>query len=265
MLNMTLPSLDHEKIVAWCTSFNLGKIDVEVVAETASTNSDLMARIANLTRPLLLVADNQTAGRGRLGRAWVSAQRSGLLFSLAWRFGPDTGLSGLSLAIGVALAQILDTLGVKVQLKWPNDLLKEGNKLAGILIESAHTQDRHIGVVIGVGLNLIIPPSLEMQLKHPIADARWLAQMDRHQLLVTLVHAIINALILFESAGLTPFVEAWNQYHAYAHQQVGVYHNGVLIKEGVALGINHLGHLSIQNHNGHIDAILAGEVSLRLL
>ena len=110
---------------------NVG-VDVEVVEETGSTNADLLKRAAALSAPLLLVARNQTAGRGRAGRSWLSSSEGSLTFSLAWRFdGGLPRLTGLPLAVGVALAETLERLGVQVGLKWPNDVLRDGDKLAG--------------------------------------------------------------------------------------------------------------------------------------
>ena len=113
----------------------------DFVAETGSTNADLLARAAastsGLDGPVLLLAGSQTAGRGRAGRSWQSAPDASLTFSLAWKF--DRALPqlvGLPLAVGVAIAEALHACGLDARLKWPNDVLLDGRKLAGILIET---------------------------------------------------------------------------------------------------------------------------------
>src|SRR5471032_3165365 len=127
-------------------------VAVEVVAETGSTNADLLGRINSLRCPVLLIADRQTAGRGRAGRTWLSTPGATLTFSLAWRFkGPLHHMAGLPLAVGVALAETMAALSVPVQLKWPNDLLRDGKKLAGILVETQLARDGAIWAVTGVG------------------------------------------------------------------------------------------------------------------
>src|SRR3954471_1030166 len=129
-------ALSAQRLAALCRPA-AQQVAIEVVAETGSTNADLLARIDGLVTPVLLVAEWQTAGRGRAGRNWQSEAGTGLTFSLAWKFQrPLAELTGLPLAVGVALAEVLALFQVPVQLKWPNDVLKDGGKLAGVLIET---------------------------------------------------------------------------------------------------------------------------------
>ena len=164
---MTAPStlVSGAAISALCAT-SASHVIIEAVGETGSTNADLLARLDRLSGPLLRVADNQTAGRGRAGRSWLSEPGAALMFSLAWRFqGPLHRMSGLPMAVGVALAETITSLGVPVQIKWPNDLLRDGSKLAGILVETqADRTDGTIWAVIGVGLNLLMPDHLEQQI-----------------------------------------------------------------------------------------------------
>ena len=140
-----------------------GRFDVDALAECDSTSSELLRR-ADKGAPAgtVIVADRQSAGRGRRGRSWLSAPEASLTFSLLWRFSGAPGqLAGLSLAIGVALANGLEKLGASgIRLKWPNDVLLECNgdfaKLAGILIELASDR-RGTQAIIGIGLNLQPP------------------------------------------------------------------------------------------------------------
>jgi BirA family biotin operon repressor/biotin-[acetyl-CoA-carboxylase] ligase len=239
-------------------------IEVEVVAETGSTNADLLARAPSLQGPLLLLAEHQTAGRGRAGRSWLSAPGGALTFSLAWHF--DGGLArmaGLPLAVGVALAETLAGLGVQVGLKWPNDLLKDGNKLAGILIETQGTPGGGAWAVIGVGLNLLMPDQLEAQIGRAAAAVPWLARMDRDALVAALLDGLAQALHQFARAGFGPFAGRWNRLHAWQGIAVTVLDRGAVLHEGLAAGVDDAGRLLLDTADGRV-AVVAGDVSLRV-
>lgn len=245
-------------------SANLAQIlALEVVSQTASTNSDLLARCATLAKPTMLVAETQTAGRGRAGRSWLSEPGSSLTFSIAWPFAQSPqALLGLPLAVGVALAQALQSMQVAVELKWPNDVLKNGKKLAGVLVETA-THGELTWAVTGVGLNLLMPAELEAQIGHSVADATWLAQMDRNSLLAVLLHHLTDCLQKFSVEGLTPFAAPWNALHAYAGQRVNILDQGKIIHQGIALGVNSQGCLLLQDEKGVSFPVMVGDVSLR--
>jgi BirA family biotin operon repressor/biotin-[acetyl-CoA-carboxylase] ligase len=237
---------------------------VEVVEETGSTNADLLARAATLGGPLLLVARNQTAGRGRAGRSWLSSSEGSLTFSLAWRFqGGLARLTGLPLAIGVALAETLERLGVQVGLKWPNDVLRDGDKLAGILIETQAAPGGGVWAVIGIGLNLVMPDELEAQIGRSVASLPWLARMDRDALLAALLDGLAGALREFERDGFAAFSARWNLRHAWQGETVTVLDGGAVLHEGSAAGVDDAGRLLLDTPEGRI-AVLAGDVSLRV-
>ncbi|WP_323143222.1 biotin--[acetyl-CoA-carboxylase] ligase [Massilia phyllosphaerae] len=238
-------------------------VAVEVVAETGSTNADLLARAATLSAPLLLIAEHQTAGRGRAGRSWLSAPGHSLTFSLAWRFeGGLPALTGLPLAVGTALAETLGRLGQPVQLKWPNDLLKDGDKLAGILVE---TQAAAAGTwaIVGIGLNLAMPDELEARIGRPVAAVPWLARMDRDALMAALLDGLAQALQAFAATGFAAFSARWNLLHAYQGQPVTIVDRGEVLHEGLAAGVDDGGRLLLDTEAGRI-AIVAGDVSLRV-
>jgi len=237
---------------------------IEVVAQTGSTNADLLARATQLAGPTLLAAEHQTAGRGRAGRSWLSAADGSLTFSLAWKFdGPLQRLAGLPLAVGVALAETLAALGLQVRLKWPNDLLKDGDKLAGILIETQAAADGATWAVIGIGLNLRMPDELEARIGRTVAAAPWLAQMDRNALMAALADGLADALRSFEHAGFGAFSARWNRLHAYQGDTVSIIDRGALLYQGVAAGVDDSGRLLLDTAAGRI-AVLAGDVSLRV-
>ncbi len=235
---------------------------IEVVAETGSTNADLLARAATLAGPTMLIAEHQSAGRGRAGRSWLSEAGKSLTFSLAWKFdGPLTRLLGLPLAVGVALAEALDAQNVPVQLKWPNDVERDGAKLAGILIETAAASGA-TWAVIGIGLNLVMPDELEQRIGRPVASAPWLARMDRDVLMAALLDSLWDTLRTFEQQGFAAFSARWNARHAYQGQRVTISDRGATQREGFALGVDDNGCLLL-DCDGERVTIVAGDVSLR--
>ncbi len=239
-------------------------VAVEVVAETGSTNADLLARAPLLSAPLLLVAEHQTAGRGRAGRSWLSSRGHALTFSLAWKFGGGLhGLTGLPLAIGAALAETLGRLGQPVQLKWPNDVLKDGDKLAGILVETTPAPDGAVWAVIGIGLNLVMPDELEQQIGRSVAAVPWLARMERDILLAAILDGLAEALRLFERTGFAAFSARWNLLHGWQGRTVVILDRGEVLHEGVAAGVDDAGRLLLDTDGGRIP-IVAGDVSLRI-
>ena len=203
------PSLGTCRIDAAQLELLLGplrdRFTVEALPECDSTSSRLLER-ARQAAPsgLLLVADRQTAGRGRRGRSWLSTAEGSLTFSLLWRFECSVAqLAGLSLAVGVGVARALEVSGVRgVGLKWPNDILLDGGKLGGILIE-LEAAPRGMLAVIGVGLNLQLPAASAEELLHPPAAlAQALSPVpDRHQLLAQLLIDLAAVLDRFAAGG----------------------------------------------------------------
>jgi len=239
-------------------------VAVEVVAQTGSTNADLLARASTLAAPLLLVAEHQSAGRGRAGRSWLSSPEGSLTFSLAWRFdGGPQALLGLPLAVGVALADTLGTLGQQVQLKWPNDVLKDGDKLAGILIETQSAPGGGTWCVIGIGLNLLMPDEMEAQLGRSAAGMPWLARMDRDALMAALLDGLADCLREFTASGFAAFSARWNLRHAWQGETVVLLDGGVVRHEGRAAGVDDSGRLLLDTDEGRI-TVMAGDVSLRV-
>jgi BirA family biotin operon repressor/biotin-[acetyl-CoA-carboxylase] ligase len=257
-------TLSRQRIAALCGPI-AQQLAIEVVAETGSTNADLLARVDSLPGPTLLVAETQTAGRGRAGRMWHSAPGASLTFSLAWNFRqPLHALVGLPLAVGVVIAEVLARFGVEGKLKWPNDVLRDGNKLCGILIETASGKGMaadQVWAVIGIGLNMAIPESLAAKIGAPAADVSQ-PDLEREVVLAALLRDLAQALALFESDSFKPFMARWNALHAYAGKSVAILERDRILHEGIAVGVDQIGRLVLDTHAGRI-AIMAGDVSLR--
>ncbi len=259
------PSLCAEAITASApTAASL--VAIEVVRQTASTNADLLARVSQLAQPTLLAAESQTAGRGRAGRAWLSPAGDSLTFSLAWPLWRHMReLAGLPLTVGVALAETLAAQGVPARLKWPNDLLLDGAKLGGILIETAYGKSgagQPVWAVIGIGLNLALPEDLQQQIGRPAAALPAHAVPDRNRLLGLLLEGLAAALRQFEREGFAAFMARWNDLHDWSGQAVHILDHGRVVMEGLAAGVDAQGQLLLDTAGGRVP-VLAGDVSLR--
>ena len=241
-------------------------LPVQVLERCASTNSELLSTDASRS-PALLVANEQTAGRGRRGRRWHASPGAALMFSLRWEFDGDTGrLRGLSLAAGVSIATTLKSLGAHgVALKWPNDLLvapgnPDGAKLGGILIETRSLGGR-IAAVIGVGLNCRRMPGLEARLKRKVAALEDLIDPmpSRNELAIHVVAGLARTMRLFGAAGFDAFRADWESLHAYQGAPLRVRTSDGRVVAGVARGIGPDGSLLLHNRRG-VQSIHSGTV-----
>jgi BirA family transcriptional regulator, biotin operon repressor / biotin---[acetyl-CoA-carboxylase] ligase len=235
---------------------------VEILPEVASTNTELMRR-ARLGRadPMLLVAERQTAGRGRLGRSWSShgdgqalEPHASLTFSLGLQLAP-LNWSGLSLAVGLAVAH---SLHPDVQLKWPNDLWVAGRKLGGILIETVAVEDVRYAV-IGIGLNIQLPT--EQDLRTPAAAlCELLPEVNAAQALERIALPLVQTVLRFASEGFAPLRNAYRARDLLLGREV-LCTDGT---EGVAQGVDGDGALLLQTAQG-MKKISSAEVSVRPL
>jgi len=245
-------------------------LDVQVVERCASTNSVLLAR-ARTAAPALLVANEQTAGRGQRGRRWHASPGTALMFSLRWEFDGDAGrLRGLSLAAGVSIARTLRALGAgAVALKWPNDLLacvgQDGAKLGGILIETRSDAGR-VSAVIGAGLNCRRTAGLEEKLGRKVAALEDSIEPmpSRNELAIGVVRELARAMRLFGQAGLEPFRADWQAMHAHQGVRLRVRTGAGRIVSGIAEGIAEDGGLLLRNRRGvhsiHSGTVMRGTV-----
>jgi len=259
----SLPSpiqlLDEAQIFSFLPE---GRVSVLPVID--STNQYLLDRIATLSSGDACVAEYQQAGRGRRGRKWFSPFGSNLYLSMYWKLeqGPAAAM-GLSLVIGIIMAEVLQKLGAAdVRVKWPNDLYLKDRKLAGILVELTGKTGDAAHLVIGAGINL--------RMREPSADSidqGWInlqeagVNIDRNQLTATLLTELRLALRQFEIDGLAPFISRWRSLDNFIDRPVKL-----LIGEqeihGIERGIDQQGALLLEQ-DGVIKPYIGGEISLR--
>lgn len=231
---------------------------IDVFEKIDSTNTYLMQQ-AKKEAPVgsVCIAEVQTAGRGRRGRVWDSP--SGNIYcSLLWSFQPQPpALPSLSIAIAVMIARVLKSYGVQngLELKWPNDILFSGRKLAGILIEIVKDK-----LIIGFGINIIRTEeqdriSLEELLGQPVA---------RHYLIGMVLDELIRALPFFQRGGLNSFIREWQALDVLQGKKMTVQAPQYQLI-GVAQGINERGELQVKALTGELHVFSVGEISCRVL
>ncbi len=205
----------------------------------------------------ICLTERQISGKGRRGKSWLAPASSSVLLSMGWDL-QESNSQGLSLVSGLAVVQSLQELGVKgAQLKWPNDVIADGKKLGGILIEIFGSN-----CVIGVGINVNMPPSVEMHIGQPWTDLYSLGfRIDRDQLVAAIVLNHEQFLSYYGIHGFASFVERWNALHAYQNQVVDVVSAGNCWS-GTALGIDQEGAFLVES-GGLVKRIISGEVSIR--
>lgn len=236
----------------------------QVAWEIDSTNAELLRRPAG-TGVQALLAERQTAGRGRRGRPWVSPLAAHLYLSLQRRFdGGVASLSGLSIAVGVAVAEALRAQGfTAVGLKWPNDVIADGRKLGGILIEFGGEDGGFVRAVIGIGINVRMPATAAAGIDQPWIDLATLAPdlPSRNAIAGGVLGALLAALREFAADGLSPFLPRWRALDACAGKPIDVI-AGDRRTSGIALGIDGGGALRVRHSDGE-HRYHSAEVSMR--
>lgn len=242
--------------------------DIEIHYETDSTNGALLARAARLPSGIACLAESQRRGRGRQGRPWLSPCARNLYLSLLWRFptGPDT-LGGLSLAAGLAVLAALDAIGVRdAGIKWPNDIVHDGAKLAGVLIELSGESGGAACVVIGVGINVDMPLALAREhIDQPWTDLRTAigAAPSRNRLAAAVLRHLVATIERFEAEGFAPLLDTWRARDLLAGRVVRV-RNGDAVLDGIARGVDPGGALLVERAGGLVRCH-AGDVQVRAL
>jgi BirA family biotin operon repressor/biotin-[acetyl-CoA-carboxylase] ligase len=239
--------------------------ELTIVHEIESTNRFLLQQAASvIPSGTVCLAEYQSAGRGRRGRQWQSPYGSSMALSLLWRFQEGTSrLAGLSLAVAVALMRMLEEQGLTgAGIKWPNDILFEGHKLAGILLDVAGESNGPCYVVIGVGVNCRLSAQQAAMIDQPWTDL-WQAgiHVGRNHLTGRLLHHLLLALNLYQHEGLDAFRQSWQKWDLTRDKAVAIHH-GDEVRHGIARGIDENGLLRVEHREG-VRNYASGEVSLR--
>ena len=230
-----------------------------------STNSELLRRDTPAHGLAVLLAERQTGGRGRRGKHWASPLAAHLYLSVSRQFGGGLArLGGLSLVAGIAAAEALHALGYTgVRLKWPNDLLLEGRKLGGLLVEGGGEHAGPVRAVIGLGLNVRMPESAAAMIDQPWIDLDQAspATPSRNRIAAALLSQLVPALDQFDLEGLAPFHARYARLDALAGQNVSVLLGDETL-QGIANGLAEDGALRVRTGDSE-RRFHAGEVSVR--
>jgi len=246
----------------------LQQAPVWVQSVTDSTNSQLMQKLKDGVVPekgSVLVAEAQTAGRGRRGKQWFSPFGCNLYFSMYWQL--EQGIQaamGLSLVVGLAVAKVLQQQWqLPVRLKWPNDLYIEHKKLGGILVELAGQTHAQCDVVIGLGLNIRMPDQTDKAVDQPWADLTSALgkAVDRNLLVALLQHQLVLDLQHFSQQGFASYAQEFNLLDQFAGEQVTL-SSGSQTMTGLCAGVDAQGGL-VLDINGQKQSFYGGELSLR--
>ncbi len=232
---------------------------ISVVAETDSSNSALKRLAPEQQHAHALLAEGQTGGRGRRQRSWYSPPGCNVYLSLGWRFDRCPGwLSTLPLMTAVCICRALAQTGIRTcGIKWPNDILVNGAKLAGILIEVEAAGDGAARAVIGVGVNVFMPAAGETgRAAGAVIDRPWtdvssqipagVSEPSRNRIAALLLEQLLDGIGEFEVAGFQPFAGDWHELDLLVGRQVMIEHNGKQTS-GVARGIDSDGGLVLES------------------
>lgn len=257
-----LELLDPQKILDLVGESNASKLQVMSVID--STNTYVKDRLHELPQGFVCLAEAQTHGRGRRGKTWVSPFGSSIYMSMAWTFkGGYQSMAGLSLLVGIAINRSLKKVGVNdCKLKWPNDVYHNFKKLAGILVEVEGQVGSDASAVIGIGINIDLPNTID-DIDQPFIDLASITntKVDRNQLVALIIMTLTGMLEEFEVKGLAPFLAEWKDadlfYNEYVYLESG--NNRI---HGMSKGINEGGALLLENA-GRVTPHHGGEISVR--
>lgn len=239
--------------------------NIEIMLSAGSTNQCVKDDMSKSKAPIICLAEMQQDGRGRRGKQWVSPFAVNIYFSMGWRFNQlEASLDGLSLCVGLALVRATKSMGIDgLSLKWPNDLMFEGKKVAGVLIEIVGELSGPVQVVIGVGVNVAMTSAQGRDI-----DQSWTTLSDiagrkisRNVMTAHIINHLSDVLPQFERGGFMVFQDEWSKYDALKGLAIEV---DMISKKinGVACGVDVSGELLMKT-NGGVKQIRGGEISVR--
>jgi BirA family transcriptional regulator, biotin operon repressor / biotin---[acetyl-CoA-carboxylase] ligase len=238
----------------------------EIFDQIPSTNTYLVERaLDNAPSGAICFAEQQTAGKGRRGRQWISPFGSNIYLSVLWRFQVSPlALSGLSLAIGVGVIRALKQhCPHDFKLKWPNDIYYQDKKLGGILVEVSGESEGPCAAVIGLGLNLHLPEKEAANITQPWTDLTRITgktQVNRNALAGSLLNQLLSIIVAFEQTGISAYLDEWRSYDCLKDKPATLY-LGQHSYTGIVKGIDDQGLLLLTKTDGSTQAYASGEVS----
>jgi BirA family biotin operon repressor/biotin-[acetyl-CoA-carboxylase] ligase len=271
-LSRPLELLDAERITKYLQKGEAAHLvaNIKTHWSVTSTNDELAAIIKKndqMTSGSVVLAEHQSAGRGRRGKQWISPLGGSLYFSIAWRF--DKGaesLEGLSLSMAMAVIAALEPQVPKqmLKIKWPNDIYLNGKKLGGILIDVTGEADGPCWAVVGVGLNIYQDDASMHSVDQPwtVLSSSVDSPIRRNALAASLIAKIVGALNAYEKNGFAISPKTWQQYDAFHEKSVVVKQGEQIFFTGISKGISESGGIIVEV-DGVQKVIKSGEVSLR--
>ena len=241
--------------------------DLTVLQVVSSTSEYLHTLLNNQSiHASVVLAEYQNKGKGRRGKEWVSPYASGLCISLGWHFdSTPASYTALSLATGVAVCKSLQGLGIQnVGLKWPNDIVCDGKKLGGILLESRSETAGCSDVVIGIGINVNLPEKSRISIQQAVIDLNEISQtpVSRNTLSAAVIEELFTMLTQYQQHGFSSCISQWRELDAYKGKEADLILPNETLK-GEILGIDENG-LLLMRVNGETCRFSSGELSLRV-
>ena len=236
-------------------------VRAQILDECDSTSLHLMrqCKAGNPVHAQAVLAIRQTHGRGRQGKSWVAPVGTTIPISLAWAFDlPAAKLSALPLVVALAVWQVLTTLDVPAQIKWPNDIVIEQAKLGGILVETLQTGTKSVAI-IGIGLNLAAPV---IQEQNALGIWDYAPQCQPNYLVSLLLLALNHALNEFSTHGFSMFKNAYIQANRDLNKPVVLWQGQNILAQGVVEGVDEGGALILRTEQG-LQKFISGQISLR--
>ena len=242
---------------------------IEIKEQTSSTNDDAKESLKNSSHLLSAhFAEQQSAGRGRNSREWISPFGQNIYLSLAWQSNLNfADIEGLSLAIGVEIAESLETNTDEViEIKWPNDLLVNQKKLGGILIETSSSKKNSLEIIIGIGINVFMKNEDATKINQDWTSLEKYKNrsLDRNLIAANLLNNLAQLTKKFKSVGFVGYKEAFENRNALINKDCEVLTNGKVDYHGSVVGVNEKGELLIKRNNAILN-LRYGEVSIREL